>query len=454
MRNMLFNPSKTAGLVSKESKRSLHLFVYVFLGFCSIFTGSKGSAQVLENVEVETYYIINENDAASTGLAEYPVGTVVYRVFADLCEGCKLKSIYGDANHVLRIESAAPILNSQFGSSFAHNISGSLFTIVENSALDSYFSLGAASNNTFGVPKQDDPDGSIWSARVAPQPLTNDDPALGITLPTSDGLISSQGASTVPTGWIVPDNVNEINEVFGNVNNGLTSFLSNNTFIQSLTGVQGNENSNKLLIAQITTSGELAFNLNLEIFNPAGTVVKVVGTEPVVGGEVFSPLLFYPPVCGCTDPNFLEFDPGSTCDDGSCLTEIIFGCLNQEACNFDPAANFNVPELCCFPDSCQGLDISILCPFLSAPGIDAAEDIVLYPNPTSGNLSIRFSQSNFNELLISIYDLTGRTIWNEAYTETQSGMVQLDLSPFPPGIYAVKISGSRSEVVRLIQKIN
>jgi hypothetical protein len=194
--------------------------VLVILVFFSTHTNHVHS-QIVENVQVETYYIINENDVASPGLQELPLGTKVFRVFVELCDGCKLKSIYGDENHVLRLESTEAILNSPFGSSFAHNITGSLFPLIENAALDSYLSLGAASNSAFGIPKQDDPDGSIWQGRVPPQPLTNDNADIGIGLPTSDGLLSSQGTPTIPSDWFPPDNQTEISQVFGNENNGL-----------------------------------------------------------------------------------------------------------------------------------------------------------------------------------------------------------------------------------------
>lgn len=42
---------------------------------------------------------------------------------------------------------------------------------------------------------------------------------------------------------------------------------------------------------------------------------------------------------GCTDPEFLEFEPNAALDDGSCLTPIVRGCMDSEANNYASDAN-------------------------------------------------------------------------------------------------------------------
>ncbi len=44
-------------------------------------------------------------------------------------------------------------------------------------------------------------------------------------------------------------------------------------------------------------------------------------------------------IMGCTDPDFVEFNPDAVIDDGSCLTLTVFGCAYAEADNFNPQAN-------------------------------------------------------------------------------------------------------------------
>ncbi len=42
---------------------------------------------------------------------------------------------------------------------------------------------------------------------------------------------------------------------------------------------------------------------------------------------------------GCTDDNYLEFNPYANTDNGSCETERVFGCINPDAFNYDENAN-------------------------------------------------------------------------------------------------------------------
>ncbi len=42
---------------------------------------------------------------------------------------------------------------------------------------------------------------------------------------------------------------------------------------------------------------------------------------------------------GCTDADFLEYNPSANTDDGSCLTPVVVGCLDSEACNYNSDAN-------------------------------------------------------------------------------------------------------------------
>jgi len=46
-----------------------------------------------------------------------------------------------------------------------------------------------------------------------------------------------------------------------------------------------------------------------------------------------------PPVPGCTDDDYLEFDPLANIDDGSCATLIVYGCTDSTMYNYDPLAN-------------------------------------------------------------------------------------------------------------------
>ena len=50
---------------------------------------------------------------------------------------------------------------------------------------------------------------------------------------------------------------------------------------------------------------------------------------------------------GCTDPWFVEYDPSAVEDDGSCFTEIIYGCTDSLALNYNAGANTLETEDAC-----------------------------------------------------------------------------------------------------------
>ena len=67
----------------------------------------------------------------------------------------------------------------------------------------------------------------------------------------------------------------------------------------------------------------------------------VYGTDPNFGLDsthVFT-TAECPPILGCTDDDYIEWNPFSDVDDGSCQTLKIFGCIDSSAYNYDSLAN-------------------------------------------------------------------------------------------------------------------
>ena len=217
---------------------------------------------------------------------------------------------------------------------------------------------------------------------------------MGLPLTTHDGLSPAGGSPVVPPNFNATGD--SPNAAFRD--STLTDhFLSDSTRIGcSSPGVKGPTAENKVLVAQITTTGDLTFKLNIEIEKPGGQVVRYVSSDSVLlPGETPNGLLSYPPECGCTDPNFLEYDPGAGCDDGSCQTTIVFGCLDTLACNYDPFANFNVVQLCCYgPGNCNGLDISLVCPDVLVAEQSTSVAVIVHPNPVRDQLTIEMGSAS------------------------------------------------------------
>ncbi len=327
----------------------------------------------IENVQVEVYYISDASDATDTlggGLEE---GSVTYRIFIDLSEGCKLMKIYGDENHPIRIESTTGFFNNTLrGRSFGFELPNN--NLKNNTmALDSWLTIGYATNKHMGIPKEVDPDTSIvggirndgGSAKIPGGLLVNSNPGAGKSLTISDGLLQSSSPFPEFEDFGIVDVFTGLDTtIFGNSHNhGI--FSSSNMRLQANPGLNGAGEDNKILIAQLTTTGELSFNLNVEVFVPdeeGGKILKFVSGDTLLDDlTIYSNWLSFPATCGCTDPDYAEFNKDVTCDDGSCATPVVFGCTDPSACNFNPDANTNLPELCCYDSKCA-LDLNIVCP--------------------------------------------------------------------------------------------
>jgi hypothetical protein len=342
-----------------------HFYLLLTFSFLSLI----GFSQALEDVIVETYYISDANDATDSEGGILPAGTTTYRIYLDLAPNTKLETVYGSPNHELRIETTTLFFNNEDRGELTGDLIGDNRLDDNTVALDSWVTIGAASESHLGVLKSEDPDGSILgginndggSAGIPGGLLTNDDPEAGIPLTTADGLIEGM----VPAVQLITDNIS-IFEVFDNVNDG-PLFSTNNGAWAVLGGFEGPTEDNRVLVAQITTNGELSFSLNVRVntVDGSGEPIDYVSGEPM-GDEVFFPALNFPLVAvpGCTSPTACNYDPLATEDDDSCLepeedctecveeelvlvdddgdgvcnAEEIFGCTDPEALNYNPEA--------------------------------------------------------------------------------------------------------------------
>ena len=102
-----------------------------------------------------------------------------------------------------------------------------------------------------------------------------------------------------------------------------TEFISNNARLQNL-GVAGVDPAlNHVLVAQLTTKGEISFELNIEVEEFDGSnsqIVQYVANDDIlINDERISPFLKYPQSCGCTDPVYFEYNSDcSPCDICKC----------------------------------------------------------------------------------------------------------------------------------------
>lgn len=412
---------------------------------------------VIENVIVETYYVADGIDATDTIGGGVPEGARTFRIYIDLAPGYALRAIYGRDDHPVLISSTAPFFNHlDRGRTFGHEINNN--ALDEGTvALDSWLALGGASNQRRGVLKILDPDGSIvggsnndgGSEEIPGGLLANAAPEIGIPLTDQDGLHPVEPGPVLPPNFLA---FGDGLDIAFRDSTLVSSFLSSDFRMGCSTpGIQGPTAENQILVAQLTTLGDLTFELNIEVEQADGTQTRFVARDTLLeAGETANGLLSFPPRCGCMDPNFLEFDPTAGCDDGSCQTTIVFGCLDPTACNFDPDANFDVPQLCCYsPTDCNGLDVTVICPGVSVEEVsNDTERITVFPNPAEdGQLFLAVDAGIVSEVLV--HDMSGRLVARPVVIE-QGGTITVPVHELSAGMYQLTLRTRTGIVARRV----
>lgn len=75
--------------------------------------------------------------------------------------------------------------------------------------------------------------------------------------------------------------------------------------------------------------------------------------------------------------------------------------------------------------------------------------LTLYPNPTTGNLTVNFFSDAVNNVIISLEDVTGKQLLSQA-TQTEQGYSnnQLNLQELANGIYILKIYDEQGRIIK------
>jgi hypothetical protein len=427
--------------------------------FCFCLFPSMDYAQV-EKVIVETYYISNAADSTDTDVygKKLVEGSKTYRVYVDLKPGNKLRKIYGDKNHALKFFSTQPFFNYVDGETYGKDLKRGLYR-NGTFALDTWLTIGQTSAKTpantanFGVLKNQDSNGSFiggsnndgGSAQITEGLLTNTAIAVGVPITSADGMFLQSIPNYTWTTIGVKDFLSgQDSSIFGSLVSK-NSYSSYQTTLEVKPGVSGViADSNQVLVAQLTTRGELSFELNIEVeqlVDSLPIIFKYVANGDIlVTGEIVENKLKYPfvPNCGCQDIRYLEYDKKYECSDPSrCIHPVVFGCKDSLACNFDPNANFSTPVLCCYPGLCRQRDISVVCPEMRGP----YAEINVFPNPAENVLFLDVIRGSEENISFSMYDYSGTSV-----LETNLGSYkrlvnhEINISNLDKGLYVVKVN--------------
>jgi len=224
---------------------------------------SKGqNATGLQNIIVEKYYISDKNDSiSSSGLI--PVGSVTYRIYADMKPGYKFQIAYGLSNHPLFFKTTTSFFNNEDrGGLFPTytKIQAKSNTVM----LDSWLTAGLACKDNFGVLKTED--NGVATVTNNEGILANNNPLAGIPLTEQDGMVSiPSGITITPTGSLGIGDLG--NALLDGSANGKEFILNDGSWF-NLDGITGLDSTNKVLIAQITTNGDFSFELNIQLRTP------------------------------------------------------------------------------------------------------------------------------------------------------------------------------------------
>jgi hypothetical protein len=295
------------------------------LAASALIAAGVASAQGLEDVLVETYYISNATDATDADGGNLPVGSVTYRVYIDMAPGYKLLTMYGEPNHELRFETSTLFFNNEDRGAISPN-SIPTNNIGDNTVMvDSWLGIGAGSSTLWAVPKSEDTNGAILNNDGF---LQNTDALAGFPLALRDGLIDGPG--TPPAVTFVPNTADFT--ALNDVNDGPVVSIFNAAWA-SLGGTFGPTATNRVCIAQITTDGDFSFKLNVQLLGPNGEDERYVASNPT-GSEIeFAGLNFTSTTCNVN---------GGTVSTTSVLSPICSGDSNSNIVQVTVSGNTGV----------------------------------------------------------------------------------------------------------------
>ncbi len=434
----------------------------------------------LEGILVERYYVSDANDAADTdGSSDLTTGEVTYRVFVDLKAGYKLITVGGFPGHEFTLNTTTSFFyNDDRGESWGDDIND--IHLTKNTVmLDSWLSMGAASDAHWGVMKDEDTDGSVQpnndggSAGGAPL-LANADPLAGIPLSTADGLLSGTPSGVLSVG-VAPTILND----YGGAN-----FASENFAWSSNQGnIAGPTATNRILVGQFTTDGDLTFCMNLWVRIPDSLVCSdpncheileyyatIIPSDTLGGGFQADNKFTHPTLC--FDSSTLQSDclgvpgggalPGTPCDDGNsdtsndvfdatcnCLGEDCLGTVGGSALpgtpcdDGDPDTANDTWQTGCV---CTG---SVGVAEAGAPGAL----ITVQPNPVRDRAQVRIDNATGNRAALTLRNTLGQVVLNRDLGQlggTWNGMV--DMHDQVQGLYFLEVELDGRRMVRRIIK--
>ena len=283
----------------------------ILAGLCLLLTGTLANAQNgLENIVIEKYYVSNAADQASANsdlsgagytTGTLPVGSVTWRIYADLLPGWGVQSVYGIPSHPLSLTTSTSFFNHPNGNTTGGNFSSNGTGILGSGTtlLDSYLACGAVAPGRYGVLKSEDNSAAVPTGggnnyiAGAATVLANNDPSAAPALTSFDGIYNVGGTPALLALTLLGDAAAAPVNIFtdGSVVGG--TYNSTNTSW----GVLGEQvgafptGTNRVLIGQFTSDGVFSYNLNIQLRNNTTFAVQQYVPSNATGAEILFPAL-------------------------------------------------------------------------------------------------------------------------------------------------------------------
>ncbi len=83
-----------------------------------------------------------------------------------------------------------------------------------------------------------------------------------------------------------------------------------------------------------------------------------------------------------------------------------------------------------------------------------AREVLIFPNPTSTNLNVRYNLAKEDDITIALFDMQGKLILQKRVGKQVSGEHQetLNLTSIPQGNYGCRISGQQNTITKTVIK--
>jgi hypothetical protein len=244
----------------------------------AVLLGFRGFTQDgLEGIVVEKFYVSTKADnAGKLYSGDLPEGSVTYRIYLDLKPGYRFQAAYGSPQHPLVIESTENFYNHLENGNIQPNIIPERTYKKNIALLDSWLSAGACAEGHLGILKEFDD--TISDKFIGFEKGYFKGKKKSVPLYEIDGMKRS-AVLPVPTFF----QMDFLSKVIGTTTSEKRIYSDNGAWAALGKGAVGADSlsTNCVLIAQLTTVGELSFELNLLIGAPNGSSQKYVARNPI-----------------------------------------------------------------------------------------------------------------------------------------------------------------------------